>query len=94
MWKIENVYKISVQIIQTLVFTQTIAIWKPWNNLAGPPQNFPSSTKDISSKISVQENDCTFQKIMDLEVRRDGQSHEELLESVRKAAKYSVKTGG
>ncbi len=30
-------FRVSAQIIQTSAFTQTIAIWTPWNNRAGPP---------------------------------------------------------
>ena len=49
---------------------------------------------DPDIRSNIIEVSSSFQKIMDLEIRKDGQSHEELLESVRKTAKYSVKTGG
>ena len=35
-----------------------------------------------------------FQKVADLEITEEGQSHERLLEAVKKHIKYSVQTGG
>ena len=67
------------------------------NQNAGNEKEFKLRNLCLSERLFLElliYMKISFQKVTDLEITEEGQSHERLLEAVKKHIKYSVQTGG